>query len=640
MADDEWLGLPSVYTTEERRGTHNEVGDDGMELAEEPSHVRRCWEVLRWPGETRAVAEVDGGGWPRSLVGTWRSPGQITSLAAGTNDAFFQLRNRVTSAWTSSRKKVRRTDAYGATYSERGGIHTLAQPSQRHTGHVVVTPPGSPSRRRLPFWRAPSWHGIGIKRGPLLRCAFKRDAQLLGAHGDSITDSTFTNLPPPSYPYCTSVFPQKSCPLSSTSMRTGTVVKLLSTVDKVYDVTELLDEHPGGSKIIFKYAGKDATEAYEPSHPPDAIQNNLPIEKHVRAIDPNTVVKVIKEVTEEDKRRQALMDCRPPLEKILNLHDFEAVAKAVLPSKAWAYYTTLLPRTTRSQYARIVLRTKEFGSVISATALGKLGHADGELNLTKAAGKHGLIQMPLFLKLYLNRDREITKNYVQHAEKRGVKALFITVDAPQLGCREQDMRMKFVDDGAGAKVQERPTGRQEGSRGCQSLHTILNGVATPEDAILAYEAGCQGIVLSNYGGRQLDTSRSGIATSSTSSPRSRPKGGGRTPTFAVFVDGGVRRASDVLKAISLGASAVGVGRGFLYAFLSYGQEGVERAFEILRDECAMNMRLIGARTISEIVPEMVDASALRAHAGLTPSDNLYNTIYQPLSLAAFKNAKL
>jgi L-lactate dehydrogenase (cytochrome) len=158
------------------------------------------------------------------------------------------------------------------------------------------------------------------------------------------------------------------------------------------------------------------------------------------------------------------------------------------------------------------------------------------------------------------------------------------------------------------------------------VHIILKGVATPEDAILAYEAGCQGIVLSNHGGRQLDTSRSGIENLIDIVAALKTKGPWPNPNFAVFVDGGVRRASDVLKALALGASAVGVGRGFLYAFSSYGQEGVERAFEILRDEFEMNMRLIGARTISEIVPEMVDASALRAHAGLTPSDNLYNTI--------------
>lgn len=226
---------------------------------------------------------------------------------------------------------------------------------------------------------------------------------------------------------------------------------------------------------------------------------------------------------------------------------------------------------------------------------------------------------------YVNRDREITKKYVQHAEKRGVKALFITVDAPQLGRREKDMRMKFVDDGAGAKVQEgqQDVKKDQGvaraisvssllsfsylrdglklSRPFQSfidpslswkdipwfrsitnMHIILKGVATPEDAILAYEAGCQGIVLSNHGGRQLDTSRSGVENLIDIVAALKTKGPWPNPNFSVFVDGGVRRASDVLKAIALGASAVGIGRGFLYAFSSYGQEGVEKAIQILR----------------------------------------------------------
>jgi L-lactate dehydrogenase (cytochrome) len=156
------------------------------------------------------------------------------------------------------------------------------------------------------------------------------------------------------------------------------------------------------------------------------------------------------------------------------------------------------------------------------------------------------------------------------------------------------------------------------------MHIILKGIATPEDAILAYEAGVQGIVLSNHGGRQLDTARSGLENLVEIVAALKTRGPWPNPNFSIFIDGGVRRASDVLKAIALGASAVGVGRGFLYAFSSYGQDGVEHAIKILRDEFEMNMRLLGARTISEVVPEMVDASALHSHAGVNPADNLYN----------------
>ncbi|KAJ8520449.1 hypothetical protein ONZ45_g2736 [Pleurotus djamor] len=474
---------------------------------------------------------------------------------------------------------------------------------------------------------------------------------------------------------------------------------------KVYDVTDFLDEHPGGSKIILKYAGVDATEAYEPIHPPNAITDNLPTNKHIGSIDPNTVVKVVKEVTEEDKRRQALLDARPPLDEIINLHDFEALAKAILPAKAWAYYSSasddeITIRENRAAYQRVWFRPRILRDVtsvdwsttilgkksslpvyISATALGKLGHPDGELNLTRAAGKHGVIQMiptlascsfdeiidaavpgqPLFLQLYVNRDREITKKYVQHAEKRGVSALFITVDAPQLGRREKDMRMKFVGD-SGAKVQEgqKDIKQDQGVaraissfidpslswkdipwfRSITNMHIILKGVSTPEDALLAYDAGLQGIVLSNHGGRQLDTARSALENLPPIIAALKTRGPWPNPNFSVFIDGGVRRATDVLKALAMGASAVGVGRGFLYAFASYGQEGVEKAFQILRDEFEMNLRLLGARNLNELTPDMVDASGLHQHVGLTPPDNLFNLTYQPLRLAEFKNSKL
>ncbi|KXN87469.1 Cytochrome b2, mitochondrial [Leucoagaricus sp. SymC.cos] len=474
---------------------------------------------------------------------------------------------------------------------------------------------------------------------------------------------------------------------------------------KIYDVTDFLDEHPGGSKIILKYAGVDATEAYEPIHPPDAITTNLPIEKHIGTVDPNTIVKAVKQATEEDRRRQAMLGARPPIDEIMNLHDFEAVAKAVLPAKAWAYYSSggedeITLRENRTAFQRVWFRPRVLRDVtnvdwsttilgqkssmpvyISATALGKLGHPDGELNVTRAASKHGVIQMiptlascsfdeivdaaqpgqPLFLQLYVNRDREITKKYVQHAEKRGIKALFITVDAPQLGRREKDMRMKVVDDNGTAKVQDGQTDVKKDQgisraissfidpslswkdipwfRSITNMPIVLKGIATPEDALLAYDAGVQGIVLSNHGGRQLDTSFSGLENLPPIIAALKTRGPWPNPNFSVFVDGGVRRASDVLKALALGATAIGIGRGFLYSFCAYGQEGVEKAIQILhvKDEFQMNMRLIGARSINEIVPEMVDASALHARVGLSPSDNLYENIYQPLATVQFKN---
>lgn len=115
---------------------------------------------------------------------------------------------------------------------------------------------------------------------------------------------------------------------------------------------------------------------------------------------------------------------------------------------------------------------------------------------------------------------------------------------------------------------------------------ILKGVQCWEDAVLAAEAGCQGVVLSNHGGRQLDFARSGIEILEEVMyelrKRNLLKGG-----FEVYIDGGVRRAGDILKAVALGAKAVGIGRPFLYAYSAYGSEGVVRAIQILKDEMEM-----------------------------------------------------
>ncbi|KAI0724176.1 FMN-dependent dehydrogenase-domain-containing protein [Fomitopsis betulina] len=476
----------------------------------------------------------------------------------------------------------------------------------------------------------------------------------------------------------------------------------------VYDVTEFLPEHPGGSKIILKYAGRDATAEYDPIHPPNAITDNLPPEKHLGPVNPETVVKVDVVVTDEEKARQERMQLRPPLTEILNLHDFEAIARQVMQEKAWAYYSSaaddeITIRENHAAYHRIWFRprilrnvtnvdwsTKILGHAtkmpiyITATALGKLGHPDGELNLTRAAAKHNVIQMiptlascsfdeivdnaapgqVQFLQLYVNSEREITKKFVQHAEKRGIKGLFITVDAPQLGRREKDMRMKFEAEDPSEVTDNNVSDKVDRSQGAAraissfidtsldwkdipwfqsitKMPLILKGVQCWEDALEAYDRGLAGVVLSNHGGRQLEFSRSGVETLVEVVRELKACRGLTFPNekFQLFVDGGVRRATDVLKAVALGATAVGIGRPFLYAFSAYGQEGVERALQILHDEFEMSMRLLGARTIKEVVPEMVDAGSIHQHIVAVPHDALYYTNYESLQSARLKDVK-
>jgi L-lactate dehydrogenase (cytochrome) len=306
---------------------------------------------------------------------------------------------------------------------------------------------------------------------------------------------------------------------------------------------------------------------------------------------------------------------------------------------------------------------------VTATALGKLGNPEGEVVLTRAAKTHNVIQMiptlascsfdeivdakkgdqVQWLQLYVNKDRKITKGIVEHAEKRGCKGLFITVDAPQLGRREKDMRSKFEDPGSNVQAGSQTDNSQGAARAISSfidpslswkdipwfqsitkMPIILKGVQRVEDVLKAYDAGVQGVVLSNHGGRQLDFAPSALEVLAETMPILRQRGL-ENKNFEVYVDGGVRRGTDILKALCLGAKGVGIGRPFLYAMSAYGQEGVERAMQLLKDELEMNMRLIGCAKIEDLNPGLVDTRALGNH-NTTPADNLSTAVYDPLAV--------
>jgi L-lactate dehydrogenase (cytochrome) len=258
---------------------------------------------------------------------------------------------------------------------------------------------------------------------------------------------------------------------------------------------------------------------------------------------------------------------------------------------------------------------------VTATALGKLGNPEGEVVLTRGAHKHQVVQMiptlascsfdeicdaaadsqPQWLQLYVNKNRDITKKIVQHAEKRGIKGLFITVDAPQLGRREKDMRSKFSDVGSNVQnTSGEDVDRSQGAARAISsfidpalswkdipwflsitkMPIILKGVQRVEDVLRAIEYGVHGVVLSNHGGRQLDTTRSGIEILAEVMPELRRLG--LQDKIEIYIDGGVRRATDIIKAVCLGAKGVGIGRPFLYAMSAYGLPGVDRAMQLLK----------------------------------------------------------
>ena len=165
----------------------------------------------------------------------------------------------------------------------------------------------------------------------------------------------------------------------------------------------------------------------------------------------------------------------------------------------------------------------------------------------------------------------------------------------------------------------------------------MKGILTVEDAVLAAEHKVDGIVISNHGGRQLEFSRAPIEILAETMPVLKAKGVD-LDKFLVFVDGGVRRATDILKAICLGAKGVGLGRPVLYAMSTYGEEGIRKLTQILIDELVMNMRLLGVTSIDQLNEDYVDARGLLS-PGIFPTDNLFGQVYEPLSLPRFKEAK-
>ncbi|RDW93783.1 L-lactate dehydrogenase (cytochrome) [Aspergillus mulundensis] len=468
---------------------------------------------------------------------------------------------------------------------------------------------------------------------------------------------------------------------------------------KAYDVTEFLPEHPGGQKIILKYAGKDATEEFDPIHPPDTLDKYLDSSKHLGEVDMETVEQEEKVYDPEEAAREERIQRMPSLQACYNLLDFETVARSVMKKTAWAYYSSgaddeITMRENHQAFQKIWFRprilvdvenvdfsTKMLGTkcsipfYVTATALGKLGNPEGEVVLTRAAHDHDVIQMiptlascsfdeivdarrgdqVQWLQLYVNKDRAITKKIIEHAEARGCKGLFITVDAPQLGRREKDMRSKFSD--VGSNVQASGGDSVDRSQGAAraissfidpslswkdipwfqsvtKMPIVLKGVQCVEDVLRAVEAGVQGVVLSNHGGRQLDTAPSGVEVLAQVMPILRERGWENR--IEIFIDGGVRRATDILKALCLGAKGVGIGRPFLYAMSAYGQPGVDRAMQLLKDELEMNMRLIGAQTVADLNPSMIDVRGLvGGHSASVPADTLSLGAYDPLQAPRF-----
>ena len=232
----------------------------------------------------------------------------------------------------------------------------------------------------------------------------------------------------------------------------------------------------------------------------------------------------------------------------------------------------------------------------------------------------------LWFQLYVYKDRGVTRDLIQRVENAGCRALVITVDAPFLGIRERDVRngftlpegltIKNLDASWQAKVsaEDGESGLTayfasqldsslswkdiEWLRSITKLPIIFKGIACKEDAMLAVQYNIDAIVISNHGGRQLDTCRASIEV--LPEVMECPLG-----KMEILIDGGVRRGTDVLKALSLGAKAVLVGRPILWGLAYDGESGVRKVLQILKKEFDLAMALCGCTSVSNISFDLI-----------------------------------
>jgi 4-hydroxymandelate oxidase len=208
---------------------------------------------------------------------------------------------------------------------------------------------------------------------------------------------------------------------------------------------------------------------------------------------------------------------------------------------------------------------------------------------------------PRWLQLYVQIDRGQTLDHLAEAKEAGYGAVVLTVDLPLLGRRERDLRLGFavppeVPLHYGTLVDVDPTltwSDLEWIRGATELPLVLKGIATAEDAVLATEHGVDAIWVSNHGGRQLD----GVAASIDALPEIVEAVGG---ACEVYVDGGIRRGTDIVKGLALGARAAFIGRPVAAGLAVGGEAGVSRVLALLRGELELALGLLGCTSPDQV----------------------------------------
>ena len=362
---------------------------------------------------------------------------------------------------------------------------------------------------------------------------------------------------------------------------------------------------------------------------------------------------------------------------LINLHGFEAAAADVLPRMVYDYYAggandEQLLRTSRTAWTDRALRYRVLRDVavrsqrttvlghaldwpvfVAPMAFQQLAHADGEVATAQAAHNTGAGMIlstlsnrtieavragttgPLWFQLYVYRDRGVTAELVQRAERAGCTALVLTVDAPLLGRRERDLLNGFhlppevsvpnlgvalrqtlagghddatLSDTTASALAEFFAHHWDASiswrdlawlQSITTLPILVKGVVRGDDAVLALEHGAAGVIVSNHGGRQLDTA---IPTARALPEVAAAMAGRGT----LLVDGGIRRGTDVLKALAMGAQAVLLGRPVLWGLAVNGRHGAQQVLQLLKDECDLALGLAGCRTLAEVTGDLLD----------------------------------
>ncbi|GMI93690.1 hypothetical protein like AT3G14130 [Hibiscus trionum] len=346
-------------------------------------------------------------------------------------------------------------------------------------------------------------------------------------------------------------------------------------------------------------------------------------------------------------------------EEPVNVNEFRELARQALPKMFYDLFAggaedmyTL--KENEEAFHRIIIRPKILRDVssidlstavlgynismpvlIAPTSMQKLANPEGEIATARAASACGTIMVLStssscsleevasccnairFFQLYVYKRRDISAKLVQRAENNGYKAIVVTVDSPRLGRREADIKNKLVvpplknleglmpnefiaDEGSG--LEALANGTLDASfcwediswlKSITNLPVLIKGVLTREDAIKSLEVGVAGIIVSNHGGRQLDYSPATISVLEEVVLAV----GGKVP---VLIDGGIRRGTDIFKAMALGAQAVLVGRPVVFGLAAKGEYGVKRVLEMLKDELELTMALSGCSSVKEI----------------------------------------